>query len=338
MFKLFLLSKEDPKEPSSDIDITLLGQGGCQYCDSTIRVVLDGVWTCAKCHTVIERLLDYGAEWRVFQNEEGKSTDMSRCSAQTSDLIAPLGCVMRAGSSCAGVGSGGVGSRSRSCRSGVSAVMMSKHQSWNALTYRERSLCKVFDLISARTAIYDIAASIVQEAKQMYKQVSHGRIFRGDSRIAVIAACVYMALRSSHVPRSIGEVANMFEISSRSAMIRGCNLFHTALPRTLECSQPGDFVARFCCRLGMSDATTTTCKLVAQRVDMLFLVTDCTPPSVVGAVIQLVNLHLGLGIKRETIADVCIVSSGTIARCCRRLSESQEDLFDSITQATSPKG
>lgn len=301
----------------------------CKYCPapSASQIIKEGVWTCGACHSVTERVLDYGAEWRVFQNEDGRGVDVSRCSTLMSDLIAPLGCVLRAGSSSGGVGAGGLGQRARASRSGIGAVMMSKHQSWNALTYRERSLCKVFELISARTAVFNIASSIVQEAKQMYKQVSLGRIFRGDTRVAVIAACVYMALRSSHVPRSIGEVAVIFEVSSRSAMIRGCNLFHEALPRNLDCSESSDFVARFCCKLGMTLEVIRTCKLVVARVDELFLVTDCTPPSVVGAVIHLVNQRMDLGLKRNAIAEACIVSPGTIARCCRRLMANQAELF-----------
>lgn len=315
----------------------------CTYCSlpslengptSSQVNVIDGVWTCGSCNSITERVLDYGAEWRVFQNDDGRATDVSRCSTLTSDLIAPLGCVLRAGSSCTGVGAGGAGQRTRASRSGIGAVMMSKHQSWNALTYRERSLCKVFELISSRTAVFNIASSIVQEAKQMYKQVSLGRIFRGDSKIAVIAACVYMALRSSHVPRSIAEVAMIFDVSSRSAMIRGCNLFHDALPRKLECSESSDFVARFCCKLGLSQEIILVCKSVVARVEHLFLVSDCTPPSVVGAVIHLVNQRMDLGLKRQAIAEACIVSSGTIARCCRRLSVDEKDLFQATACTT----
>lgn len=312
---------ESPSVTRSDAD------GRCSFCSSCERVVMDGVWSCMNCHTVTERVLDYGAEWRVFQNDDGRSSDVSRCSAMTSDLIAPLGCVLRACASYGGGCGSGVGQRARASRAGLGAVMMSKHQSWNALSYRERSLCKVFELMSARTSVYNIASSIVQEAKQMYKQVSLGRIFRGDSRISVIAACVYMALRSSHAPRSICEVASMFELTSRSSMIRGCNLFHSALPRQLDSSSSGDFVARFCCKLGMTPDNVRLCKKIAARVDELYLVSDCTPPSVVGAIIHLVNQHLLLGLKRNAIAEACMVSSGTIARCCRRLSVSHEEFF-----------
>lgn len=300
----------------------------CAFCTSCERVILDGVWSCIDCYTVTGRVLDYGAEWRMFQNaEDGRaSTNIGRCSTTTSDLIAPLGCVLRAGVTCSSIVNA-AGKKSRMSRSGLGAVMMSKHQSWNALSYRERSLCRVFDLMTTCLAVHTIPSSIVQEAKQMYKQVSCGRILRGDCRIAVVAACVYMAMRSSHAPRSICEVANMFGIASKSTMIRGCNLFHSALPRTMESSGPQDFLPRFCCKLGMSPETLGLCKKIALRVDDLYLVTDCTPPSVVGAIIHLVNLHLLLGIKRNDIAEACLVSAGTIARCCRRLKLHQNSLF-----------
>lgn len=330
LFDLFAQSTQDSEsseKAASHANVTEHTNFGCEFCSSTERTVIDGVWTCLDCHTVTDRLLDYGAEWRVFQNEDGRASDVSRCSTLTSDLIAPLGCVLRACASYGGGCAAGVGQRARASRAGLGAVMMSKHQSWNALTYRERSLCKVFELISARTSVYNIASSIVQEAKQMYKQVSLGRIFRGDSRIAVIAACVYMALRSSHAPRSICEVASMFELTSRSAMIRGCNLFHSTLPRQMDSSASADFVSRFCCKLGIDPEVVMLCSKIANRVDKLYLVSDCTPPSVVGAIIHLVNQHQALGLKRNAVADACMVSPGTIARCCRRLSVHQEQLF-----------
>lgn len=305
------------------------GVNDCAYCVSSDLVIMDGVWVCRACSTITGRVIDYGAEWRVFQGEDGgQSTNVGRCSTTpTSDLIAPLGCVLHAGAS-SGAGSGaGAGQRSRASRSGLGAIMMSKHQSWNALTYRERSLCKVFELMTARMAVHSISPSIVLESKQMYKQVSCGRIFRGDYRVAIVAACVYMAMRSSHAPRTICEVASMFELSSRSAMIRGCNLFHSAIPRRLETSRTQDFVPRFCGKLGLSPDHVCLCKRVAARVDDLFLVTDCTPPSIVGSIIHLVNLHLVLRLKRNAIAEACLVSAGTIARCCRRLRAHRAELF-----------
>lgn len=296
-------------------------EGSCRFCDSLERTMCDGVWSCLSCHTLVGRVLDYGAEWRSFPTDEGRA-DVSRCSTLTCDLITPLGCALRAG------GSGpGVGQRARACRSGAGAVMMSRHQSWNALTYRERSLCKVFVLMSARTSMYSIASSIVQEAKHMYKHVSLNRIFRGDARLAAVAACVYMALRSSHVPRSICEVADMFQLESRSAMIRACNLFHSTIPRQLDSSRASDFVCRFGCRLGLDPGIIALCYRIALRVDASYLVSDCTPPSVVGAIMHMVNQRESLGIKRDVIAEACMVSSGTIARCCRRMMLHQAELF-----------
>lgn len=294
----------------------------CKFCGGTQETMIDGVWSCILCSTLSERVLDYGAEWRVFQNDDGRGGDTSRCSTLTSDLICPLGCVLRAGPSY------GSGQRSRASRSSVGAVMMSKYQSWNALTYRERSLCRVFDLISCRTAPYNIAFSIVHESKQMYKQVSSGRIFRGDQKVSVVAACVYMALRSSHSPRSVCEVSSMFHVPSRSAMIRGCNLFHAALPRVLDSSRTTDFVSRFCGRMEMTPDLVGVCRKIADRIEASCIVSDCTPPSIVGAIIQMVNQERGLRMSRASIAEACMVSTGAIARCFRRISKYRGSLME----------
>lgn len=326
MFELFAESVTTGPTCRSKWETVAVRYGECRFCSpGTDQTVIDGVWSCMNCNTVTERIIDYGAEWRIFQNDDGRTGDTSRCSALTSDLICPLGCVMRAGSSCGSYQ--GAGQRSRTSRASVGAVMMSKHQAWNALTYRERSLCRVFDLISCRTAVYNIAISIVHESKQMYKQVSQGRIFRGDQKVAVVAACVYMALRSSHSPRSICEVSSMFEVASKTAMIRGCNLFHSALPRHLESSKTLDFVSRFCSRVEMGPDAIKLCREVAVKVEESCMVSDCTPPSVVGAIIQLVSQERQLGLRLDAISAACMVSSGTIARCFRRISKHQAHLF-----------
>lgn len=336
VFELFS-SSISVAHPSISANPDLDSRTRCAFCLSWDGTILDGVWSCGDCCTILGRVLDYGAEWRVFHQEDGRSNaspNTGRCSTSASDLISPLGCSLRAGPSCSTIR----GQRSQTSRCGVGAVMMAKHQSWNALTYRERSLCRVFDLMTSRLASHSIASSIVQEAKQMYKQVSCGRIFRGECRVAVVAACVYMAMRSSHAPRSICEVASIFEPISRSSMIRGCNLCHSAMPRRMDSSSAKDFMPRFCCRLGIAPEHVNLCKRIALRVDDLFLVTDCTPPSVVGAIIHLVNLHLLLGIRREDIAEACLVSAGTIARCCRRLKLHQEVLLDPVSLQDERKG
>lgn len=303
------ISNGDAHVPSLDAPIP---EHACPHCGSHDAPILDdGFWSCTCCSSVIDRFVDYGAEWRTFFNEDGRGGDISRCGQASSDLIAPLGCVLR-------VGGRTTGTKSQTSRSSVGAYMMSKHQAWSALTYRERSLCKVFEIITARATSHGLPASFIQEAKTMYKQVSQDRIFRGASRDATVAACVYMACRSNHAPRSINEIATMFAVS-RTSMIKGCNVFHEALPRNLDCCCSEDFVARFCSRLCMSDLHTCACRSAVARVDDLFLVSDCTPSSIVGGVIQLVNIRFSLGLKRDDIATACMVAPGTVARCASRL-------------------
>eukprot|EP00798_Chlamydomonas_sp_ICE-L_P002749 gene2749-12619_t len=38
----------------------------CVFCNSRHIALLDGMVTCQKCHSVVDRIIDYGAEWRFF--------------------------------------------------------------------------------------------------------------------------------------------------------------------------------------------------------------------------------------------------------------------------------
>lgn len=271
--------------------------------------LIEGEWMCTACNSLVEKFVDHGAEWRTFSCEEGRgpSNDVSRCGhAPSSDLISSLGCTLRVG--------GGGSSRSRQSRSGVGAHVMAKYQAWNSLTYRERTLCKVFDRLSVYAASKSIPWSIVTEAKAMYKEVSLGRLFRGDTRSAVEATCMYMACRSCHAPRTINEISELFEVKM-SSMIRACKMFHEAMPeRRFETTGSTDLVARFCERVGMDAAHTEICRAAVRHAEELSILGDSAPASAVAGAIHMVNMRRDLGLKRDDIARACLVATGKIGR------------------------
>jgi hypothetical protein len=151
----------------------------CEFCDAKASLNLEeGIYVCSKCHTVNKRHIDPSAEWRYYGHEDSKSSDPARCGPPVNEMMPFMGSILAA-SGCT--------------RFSPGSQMIRKYQMWNAMTYRERALYNVCDLIAVSASKNEIPQVIVEEAKVMYKRISESRISRGENRIAIIATCIYMA-------------------------------------------------------------------------------------------------------------------------------------------------
>lgn len=296
---------------------------GCQHCGCVEDIhLVDGNFACMSCHSVCSRFLDHGAEWRYHNaGEAQRGADQTRCCPPSNDLLPSLGSIIGRGSSRstpsgnASLASGGTGG----------LRMVQKYQIWNSLSYRERTLCGVFDTLAVNAAQHNISPCILEEAKVLYKRLADTKISRGENRIALIASSLYAACKSNHVPRSIKEIAAMFDIRV-SAMTKGCRIFLQEVQMQLDSSAPADFIGRFCSRLGIDAVATDFVRNIVACADELGILSEATPPSVVSGAIMLVNTELGLGISRKDLAAACMVSPATVIKCHKRLLEVRDRL------------
>jgi transcription initiation factor TFIIIB Brf1 subunit/transcription initiation factor TFIIB len=291
--------------------------GACRFCGTAGGGTLeDGMIVCRTCDSVLDRFLDHAAEWRFFGAEDARAggNDVTRCGPPVNELIPTLGSVVH-------------GNRSwrprdapahAGCASGVASSIVPRYQMWNALTYRQRTLCGVFELMAVSANQYGLPTCILEEAKCMYKRLTEGRITRGPHRGALVACSVYMSCKSNRVPRSIKEVAAMFDVPM-TAMTRSCRVFEQVIARDLGTSTCADFVGRFCSRLELDEDVARAVKAGVQCVEAEGMICDSTPPTIVSGVLHLVNLEAGLGITRAALVAACHTSWATIHKCYKRL-------------------
>jgi transcription initiation factor TFIIB len=294
------------------------GDASCEYCVDSVVHLIDGNWTCTGCFSIVGRFIDASAEWRYYGADDARGADPTRCCPPANELLPTLGCVV--GKLRQGPSSRGGHDASEAGR------LVQRYQMWNSLTYRERTLCGVFDLLAANAAQFGLPSCILEEAKTLYKKVSDAKISRGENRCALIASSLYMACKSNRVPRSIKEIAAMFSIRV-GAMTKGCRLFQQILHMDLNSSSPADFVGRFCSKLGMDAGSTALTKWVIDRADELAVVCESTPPSVVAGAIHMVCLELGLAPSKKEIGDACMISPVTICKCYKRMLPFKDELL-----------
>lgn len=297
---------------------------GCAICEpGTAFVLQEGNWVCSKCNSIIARYLDHGAEWRLFSADDARGPDPTRCCPPTSVLLPTLGCM--------------VGRRSGGAAGGGAMHMLHKYQAWNALSYRQRTLCGVFDQLSQQAAQYMLPSCILEEAKTMYKQVTDAQVLRGVNRSALIATCLYMACKTNGVPRSVREVADMFGLPLHM-MTKGCRVFLDAMNSLQVMSScPDSFIARFCSRLELGDDVVKQVRAVVARAEEMGVASDTTPPTLVAGAIMLVCGDKGRGGKRgpgeryvskAMVAQATLLAPATIGKCMARMTPHRAALLE----------
>jgi transcription initiation factor TFIIIB Brf1 subunit/transcription initiation factor TFIIB len=103
-------------------------------------------------------------------------------------------------------------------RGGGSAVMrrLKRYHMWNLMPYRERTLWGVFEGLQVRASNAGVSTAIVEEAKELYAQLTATAICRGqEQRDAMLAACLWEALKRQGTARLPKDVAEMFNIPLR---------------------------------------------------------------------------------------------------------------------------
>ena len=302
----------------------------CAHCkvDDTTQVQ-DGNVMCRRCNTLLGRQLDYGAEWRFYGAEDLRASNPTRCCPPSNGLIQSLGSVIssaprRRASNWVNRTEAGAAAAQTSSMAGRS---IQKYQVWNSMTYRERVLCGVFDTLSVNAAHNGLPACILEDAKTLYKRVSDARITRGENRSAVIAVSMYVACKRNGVPRSIKELAAMFDMRP-AALTKACRTFlEVVTDADASSSCPEDFVGRFCSRLGMDPESTACTRRTVARADELAIVCDAMPPSIVAGAIYLGSCRLELGLDKDAIGSVCAVAAVTVGKTFKRLLPFSDELF-----------
>eukprot|EP00798_Chlamydomonas_sp_ICE-L_P026512 gene26512-17589_t len=255
----------------------------CVFCNSRHIALLDGMVTCQECHSVVDRIIDYGAEWRFFGTVSdgggvGTGRNMTRCCPPSNSLIPTLGSVIGAGahSSTPSTTTLAMGGRAkqRSCTD------IQRYHFWNSMTYKERTLCSVFEQLAAIALRNGIPQIILEEAKGVYKKASSVKVTRGDNRKAIITCSMYMACKLNHVPRSCKEIGELFGVSSK-IVIRGCKLIESRVDDLeVSTSRPEDYIRRFSSKLQMDEIERAfTQHIVDNIVESDLTQSDCSSDS-----------------------------------------------------------
>jgi transcription initiation factor TFIIIB Brf1 subunit/transcription initiation factor TFIIB len=278
-------------------------------CGSTEVVIDDCMQLCAKCSSIIGKVIDNTAEWR-FYGGDSKSDDPSRCGLPINNLL-PKSSL-----------SSMIGGNKYSGNNNIRIIR--KYQMWNAMPYNERTLWNVFEKLTGISLTNGIPQKIIDDAKVLYKRASEKKISRGDNKEGLIASCIYHACLMNNHPRSSKEIAKMFDINPVT-LNKGNSRFQTLLQINVVSSSPSDFISRYCSILDMKMEDIDNCKKLVKFLEENEIMSDNSPTSSCAAILFYYSTKKNLGYNKKQFAEVCNVSEVTVIKGYKLL-----DKFDAF--------
>jgi len=280
-----------------------------------------GDLVCGACGLVLgDRIVDTRSEWRTFANDEGD--DPSRVGAASDPLmegIEQLDTVI-------------------SFRDGGSGIAreLQRAASRQQNSRSERNILSAFRDISNWCDQFSLPKTISDIAKQLYKRSDEEKLLRGKPLDAVIAACIFIACRQAHVPRTFREICNLTHVSKKvlgqcyKALEQAFNLTPGASANTTSISSPSsgpeNLLVRYCNHLDLPAQVQSICSDIIIAARNYGIADGRSPVSIAGGAIYFTCHLLGKVKSVRDISAVAGVSEGTIKLVYRLYFADKEKL------------
>ncbi|KAI0050030.1 transcription initiation factor IIB [Auriscalpium vulgare] len=314
-----------PQQPTfaPDLSVRLI----CPDCrDPNPNIIEEfgrGDLVCGQCGLVLgDRIVDTRSEWRTFANDEGD--DPSRVGAASDPLMEG----MEQLDTVIGFKDGG---------SGI-ARELQRAASRSQNTRSERNLLSAFRDISTWCDQFSLPKTISDIAKQLYKRSDEEKLLRGKPLDAVIAACIFIACRQAHVPRTFREICNLTHVSKKvlgqcyKALEQAFNLTPGAAAArpgsgvSAVVTGPEDLLIRYCNHLALPANMQAICKDIIVAAREHGIADGRSPVSIAGGAIYFACHLLGHSKPVKDISSVAGVSEGTIKLVYRLYYAEREKL------------
>ena len=295
----------------------------CFNCKSPDFLIMDSeMIICTLCGAENNSIIDYHAEWRYYGSDDNKrSSDPNRCGMPTNSLIT---------------------------ESNLSTIILGKGfevyrklNSWNGLSYKERSLIGILNKIAIKANIDNVPQSIIDATMNMYKIISQDYIKRGASRESLIAACFFNALRDQGMIRSTEEIAKLFDIKSKK-LSKGCNEFAELMfsknkdyIKNMKPIESKDLIERFCILLDINESYIKIAVKAAILVDKLGICQENNPKSIAVGCIYLISQNYNLNFSKKEISDLCKTSEVTVANTYSQMAKFKKYLLPKMENLSS---
>lgn len=278
----------------------------CEKCDGESFIKEDGMMVCEDCGLMRNMLIDYKQEWRYYGADDTKG-DQSRCGGVINQLLpdSSLGTII--------VGNG--------------FDKLKQLNNWNTMSYKERILLRIFKQLQEKADSGILPGCVIDRAKVMYKILCNDNIKRGKSRNGLIGACIYYSCKDRNMPLSMLEISRLFNLRLKR-ITYGCKQFNELMSinyaeytKKLEPINEGDYIDKYCNKLGITDEYKAKINHVADLSMKLGITIESTPQTIAIGSINLVSDTYKLKIDKSKMINISGLSRTTLDKLYKKLEK-----------------
>ncbi|KAH7103076.1 cyclin-like protein [Auriculariales sp. MPI-PUGE-AT-0066] len=193
----------------------------------------------------------------------------------------------------------------------------------------ERNILTAFREIANMCDSFSLPKSISDIAKQLYKRADEEKLLKTKSLDAVIAACIFIACRQAHVPRTFREICQLTRVPKK--IIGQCykaleKAFNLAPDSADSASGPEQMIVRYCATLKLPHNIQQYAAHVIITARSLGIAAGRSPVSIGGAAMFFTCHAFSHPRNARDVALAAGVSESTLKVVYRLFYDAREDL------------
>jgi transcription initiation factor TFIIB len=185
---------------------------------------------------------------------------------------------------------------------------------------REYNIARALMDIKKRAYKMGLPKDVIETAAYVYRKAHNNNVTRGRSIACISAASIYIACRQCHLPRTLDEVSNAFELRRRDVS-RTYNCMVRLLKISIPPTSPQYYIPRFCGELGLNGEVQKKVKELLIEASDKGLICGRSPVAIVGAIIYIASLLTHQKRTQAEIAGVANVTEVTIRNRYKELKD-----------------
>ncbi len=274
----------------------------CPECNST-NLIADqdrGELVCKDCGLVLEeRMVDFGQEWREFENDQEKRR---RTGAPMTYTRYDRGL---------GTDIGQRGDIFQLDGKGMNKFLRLRKWQYRISTAIERNLKLALAELKRVASYLKLPKAVEEEAAKIYTLAVQRGLVRGRSMESVVAGALYAACRRHEIPRTLDELSEASGIEKKEVG-RTYRFITRELGIRILPSNPVDYIPRFASALKLSAETQSKSVEILEMAEKADLTSGRGPTGIAAASLYVAALTNDEKRTQREVADVAGVTEVTI--------------------------
>jgi transcription initiation factor TFIIB len=267
---------------------------------------------CSKCGLVVtDKIVDSGAEWRSFSNDEGNK---ARTGAGTSLTMHDMGLSTVIGA----VNKDATGKPlSAGVKSSIERLRTwdSRSQAHSSADRNLRQALNEMGKLKDKLALTD---AVVEKASYIYRKAMERKLVRGRSIQGLVAACLYASCRNTETPRTLDDIAKGINIR-RKDVARCYRLIFRELELKMPVVDPVKGISRIASIAELSEKSKRKAIKILNQAKEEGIVAGKDPMGIAAAALYLACISTGEAKSQKDISIASGVTEVTIRNRCAGL-------------------